>query len=117
MGLFDKLKEGVGEGAAKRAVEKATPIVKEHLGKALKLGAETLRDDEKYEAMVIKPALLSLAAQSGGLTKLIPGFDEKVLKAMRQARNELLVFEGDEVALADGFEKKLRGIIEDSLAS
>ena len=117
MGLFDKLKEGAGEGAAKRAVEVASPVLKEQLGKALKLGAKTIRDDEKYKTMVVQPALLSLAASSGGVTKLIPGFDEKITKAMLQARNELLVFKGDEVALADGFEKKLPGILKDCLAA
>ena len=116
MGLFDKLKEGVGEGATKKAVERATPVLKEQLGKALELGAKTLQDDEKYEAMIIKPTLISLAAQSGGLTKLIPRFDEKITKAMLLARNELLVFKGDEVTLVDGFEKKLPGIVEESLA-
>jgi hypothetical protein len=121
MKLFNKLKDGVsksvGEGAAKRAVEKASPVLQEELGKALKLGAKTIQDDEKYKKMVVKPALLSLAASSGGVTKLIPGFDEKFTKAMLQARDELLVFNGDEVTLADGFEKKLPGIIEDSLAT
>ena len=121
MKLFNKLKDGVsksmGEGVAKRAVEKASLVLQEELGKALKLGAKTIQDDEKYKKMVVKPALLSLAASSGGVTKLIPGFDEKFTKAMLQARDELLVFNGDEVTLADGFEKKLPGIIEDSLAT
>jgi len=105
--MFGVLKDKIGNGAIDKAVEKFAPSLSEHLENIKTLKPVDVNDDEKFDSLVIGPMLMSISGSSGGVTNLIPKFDDRFKEAMFHVRNELILVEGDTVSIVEDAQSKL----------
>lgn len=113
--MLNKLKNLAGGNAVNSVVEKICPSLSEQLNKVTELKPEQVKDDATFTSMVVKPALTLISASSGGVTKLIPNFNDKVSKALFNVRDELIEVNDGKVSLVDGFQAKLPTALLDGL--
>jgi hypothetical protein len=113
--MFGKLKEAAGGAAVRKAVDAITPTLTEQLEKVRELDPGLVRNDESYDQLFVQPALLAVGAGSGGLTSLVPSFNERFKAAMLRLRDELLVLDGERVELVEGFRERLPQVVLASL--
>ncbi len=109
--MFGALKDKIGGGAIDKAVEKFAPALNEHLDKIKSLKPTDVNDDGKFDSLIIAPMLVSISGASGGVTKLIPKFNDRFKTAMFHVRNELIVIEGDKVTIVEGGQAKLPTVL------
>lgn len=111
--MLGKLKAMAGDGALQKFIETYAPTIKEELTTLLaKASPETVSQDESFTQTVTQPLKISLAAAAGGVTGLIPGFDNKFDFTMLHLRNELMSTENDQVSLVEGFDQKLPDVLK-----
>jgi hypothetical protein len=113
--MLGKLKDMASSGALDKVVGLLGPEMQQTLESIKQYNVSDLQDDEKYGVLVSKPALLTFTASAGGMTKMIPGFDDKFMRMMLHLRNELIDLSGDFPALQDGFQEKLPTALLDGL--
>jgi RecA-family ATPase len=109
--MFGGLKVKIGGGTIDKAVDKFAPALNEHLDKIKTLKPTDVKDDGKFDSLIIAPMLLSISGASGGVTKLIPKFDDRFKTAMFHVRNELIVVDGDSVKLVEDGQSKLPKVL------
>ena len=113
--MFDKMKKMASGGALDKVVGMLSPELQGTLESIKQYNVTDLQDDEKFGGLVSKPALMTFTASAGGVTKLIPGFDDKFMRMMLHLRNELVDLSGDIPKLQDGFQEKLPTVLMDGL--
>lgn len=122
--MLGKLKGSIGalkdkaEGPALQgAVAKLTPALAPHLEKLKALDPATVRDDALFKSRFITPTALALAAASGGVTSLIPGFNDRFARGMLHVRNELIVIDesSNNISLAADFTSRLPTVLLEGL--
>ena len=109
--MFGKLKDNLGSGAIDKAVNKFAPSLSVHMNKIKELKPTDVLDNVKFNSMVISPMLLSISASSGGVTKLIPKFDQRFQSAMLHVRDELILIEDDKIKLAENSQTRLPTVL------
>lgn len=111
--MFGKLKELAGNSAAQKVIDMIAPGLKDKLLSTLEdASPSAIANDDNFDSKVIEPVKLSIVAASGGVTKMLPGFDAKFKIAMLHLRDELLVLDGEAVALVNDFDKKLPDVLK-----
>lgn len=110
--MLGKLKEGMG-GKALAAIE---DLLDGQLEKLTALSPEVLRDDASFRAKFVVPAVLAIAAASGGASALIPRFNQRAEKTLFHLRDELVVEKDGRVALAADYRERLPGVIKAGFA-
>jgi hypothetical protein len=113
--MFGKLK--AGNPLLQKAIDKVGPTLQPHIDQLLTLSPATVKDDAQFGSLFVKPAALATAAALGGATALIPQFDERFAKAMTALRDELLVLDGERVALVGDYQERLPQVLADALKS
>jgi hypothetical protein len=113
--MLGKLKGMASSGALDKAVGLLSPGMQQNLDQIKQYNVSDMQDDDKFGALVSKPALIAFTASAGGVTKLIPGFDDKFMRMMVHLRNELIDLSGDFPKLQDGFQEKLPAVLMDGL--
>jgi len=113
--MLGKLKGMASSGALDKVVGLLSPEMQQSLELIKQFNVSDMQDDDKYGALVSKPALVAFTASAGGVTKLIPGFDAKFMRMMLHLRNELIDLSGDFPQLQDGFQAKLPTVLMDGL--
>ena len=113
--MLGKLKKMAAGGALDKIVGSLSPELQGTLQNITKFNVADLQEDEKFHGLISKPALMSITASSGGVTKLIPGFESKFMNMMLHLRNELVDLSGDTPKLQDGFQEKLPTVLMDGL--
>ena len=113
--MFGKLKEAASGGVAKKVVDAIAPQLNEHLEKVSELDPQKVNDDDFFTEKVSEPSLIAISAASSGVTKLIPGFDDKFKSAMIHIRNELVIAEEASIKLVDDFKERLPEVLLASL--
>jgi hypothetical protein len=108
--MFGKLKEATGGAAMQKAVDAISPKLIEQTDRIKQLEPDIVRDDEAFTQKFSEPALVAMAAISGGITALIPRFKERFSSAMLHLRDELLVLDGDSVEFVEGFKERLPAV-------
>ena len=111
--MFGNLKDKLCDSAVDKAINKFAPSLKEHMDTIKTLKPTDIQDNIKFKTMIISPMLISVSASSGGVTKLIPKFDERFQSAMLHVRNELVLVENDKVKLVEDSETKLPNVLLD----
>lgn len=109
--MFGKLKEASGGAAMQRAVDAISPKLMEQTEKLKELDPAIVSDDESFTEKFSKPALLGVAAATGGVSALIPRFDDRFNAAMLHMRDELLVLDGGRVEFVEGFKERLPDVM------
>ncbi len=109
--MLGGLKDKIGGGAIEKAVKTFAPALTEHLDKIKTLKPTDINDDAKFNSLVISPMLISILAASGGVTKLVPKFDDRFKSAMFHVRNELIETDGNNVKLVDDVQAKLPSVL------
>ena len=111
--MLGKLKSMASSGLMDKAIDQLCPQLRPHLDKLQSFKGSELNCDETFSNKFVVPTQIALAAASGGITKMIPGFDKRFTGAMLHARNELCVIcpETDKVALASDTKDRLAGVL------
>jgi len=109
--MFAKLKEATSGATVQKAVDAITPTLTEHLEKVRTLEPGVVRDDASYSELFVQPALLAIGASSGGVTSLIPRFNERFKEVMLRLRDELLLLDGERVELVEDFRERLPQVV------
>lgn len=107
--LKDKAEGPVLQGAIAKLAPELTP----HLEKLKALDPATVRDDALFKNRFITPTALALAAASGGVTSMIPGFNDRFVRGMLHVRNELIVIDesSNNVSLTADFTSRLPKVL------
>lgn len=113
--MLGKLKKMASSGAVDQIVGKISPDLQKQLQAITSFNVSDLQDDDHFGQLVSQPALLSITASSGGITKMIPGFEEKFMGMMLHLRNELVDLSGEMPKLQEGFQEKLPTVLLEGL--
>ena len=113
--MFNKLKGAMESGSVQKAVDTVSPVVMKYLDEVLGLTPESINDDAQFSKFIIHPAYLGVTSSAGGLTKLIPSFEQRFTDAFIHVRDELVVTDDGMVSLVDDYEDKLPKVLTDSL--
>lgn len=111
--MFDKLKNAAGDVAIKSAIDKYSQRIAERLPEITTQKAADVRDDARYHALIVAPALSKVVAASNGATRLIPDFDQRFSRAMLHVRDQLVVVDAaaDKVSLVRGYESRVSEVL------
>lgn len=107
--LKDKAEGPILQGA----VNKLAPQLSPYVEKLKTMEPAVVFDDEQFVRSFISPTAMTLMAASGGVTSLIPGFNDRFTRGMLHVRNELLAIdeENNSVLLQDDFTARLPGVL------
>jgi aspartate 1-decarboxylase len=113
--MFDKLKGAVGEGALKSAIETYGPRIGAKIAEITQLKAADVKDDARFTSYVVKPALATVIASSGGATKLISNFDQRFTVALLHLRDQLVVIDeaNDSVGLVPDYQARVVDVLKE----
>ncbi len=117
--MFNKLKNIAGKtmenGMAEKAIDKLCPELKTQLEKLKNFDAREISCDETFTQKFTKPAQIALAASTYGVTKMIPGFEDRFSSAMLHCRNELCVIDQEQgkVSLATEAMNRLPQVLQE----
>ena len=117
--MFGKLKgmaeKAAGNGMIDKAVEKICPELQPQLNKLKNFDGNELRCDDTFSSKFITPTLTTLAVATSGLTKLIPGFEQRFTRALFHTRDELCLIcpETNKVTLASDLQQRLPQVLLD----
>ena len=111
--MFDKLKNAVGEGAVRSAINTYADRINQKLEEVTKLKATEVSDDARYHSNVISPALAAVMASAGGATRLIPNFEQRFARAMLQVRNQLIIIDAanNKVSLVPDYKSRVSDVL------
>lgn len=111
--MFSKLKNAVGEGAIRSAIDSYSQKINEKLAEIATLKPADVKDDARYNSCVITPALAAVVASSSGATRLIPNFEQRFSRAMLHVRNELVVVDeaNGKVSLVPDYEARVSDVL------
>lgn len=109
--MLGKLKSAIGDGAVQKAVDTIAPSLQPHLDKLTELSPDLVQNDDSYTQKFIDPTWLAISASSGGVLNMVPKAKEKFQKAMIHLRNELLIFDGNSVKVADDASSRLPTVL------
>jgi hypothetical protein len=111
--MFEKFKNAVADNAIRSAIEKYSGRIAEKLPEITALKPHDVRDDSRFTAAVIAPALAKVVAASNGATRLVPDFDGRFSRAMLHLRNQLVVVDDSagKVSLAPGYEARVSDVL------
>jgi hypothetical protein len=73
------------------AINKLAPELTPHLEKITSLEPDTVLNDASYKERFVEPTAMALMATSGGITSMIPGFNERFERSMLLVRDELVI--------------------------
>lgn len=110
--MLGKLKSGMG-GKAQAMIE---GLLDGQLQKLTALSPEVVRDDESFRAKFVTPAVLAIAAASGGASALAPRFNQRTEKTLFRLRDELVIEKDGQLALADNYRERLPGVVKAGFA-
>lgn len=108
--MFGGMKEKAREQALKKFEEEIAQQINEKIELFSSLRAIDVQNDEKYRAIVVQPLWVAVKVQSGGAIEALKAFvdvDSKFDQGLFHVRDELIMVEGDQVALAPDFDKKV----------
>ncbi|REL26558.1 hypothetical protein DXX93_08175 [Thalassotalea euphylliae] len=113
--MLGKLKAAAGDAATNKAASMLAPHINPVIEKMQQLSPKAIAHDASYTEKIIEPAMTTITAAAGGLTKLLPNFDEKFNACMFHLRNELLDLSGETVGLTPNFTERLPQVLAEGL--
>lgn len=113
--MFGKLKNLVGDKVFNQAVEKIKAELEPYLGSLLTMSPDNVNDDAFFTDKFVQPAKDKVEEKTSGVSKMIPGFDNKFKTAMFAVRDELVVAEGGKVSLVSDYSDRLPNVLKAAL--
>tara|TARA_B100002051_G_C16370728_1_gene455665 strand:- start:260 stop:607 length:348 start_codon:yes stop_codon:yes gene_type:complete len=109
--MLGKLKSMAGAAGLDSVIDKIQPQIQQQIDSITSFKTTDLQDDNQYATLISNPVLMSINASSGGVTKMIPGFEKKFLNTMLSLRNELVDLSGEKPVLKEGYQDKLPAVL------
>jgi hypothetical protein len=111
--LKDMAGKAAGNGILDKAVKKICPQLQPQMDKLKDFNGNELRCDDTFTSKFVNPTLTILAAATSGVTKLIPGFEQRFTTAMLHTRDELCLIcpETNKVTLSSDLPQRLPQVL------